>query len=325
MRGKGEEQAIGWAWRPIAELSPADAALGDAAVEGLAAAWGEVATALSADQRAEVRGRLTREWGIETGVIEGLYVVDEGATERLIAHGLDAALIAHNDNGKPPELVIDTIADHVATVDWLFDVVAQRRAPSVGFVRELHAFMCRTQSECAGVDAFGNRVAVPLHHGIYKRRPNNPTRPDGLVHEYCPPEHVAAELDRLIALNADYMAANVPAEVRAAWLHHRFVQIHPFEEGNGRVGRAVASLALIEQGRWPLTVPRGERVAYIAALRAADGGELAPLVSLLGALQRRSLLAAFAAAGVPSPDIEAHYRPEMGSTPNGDAAALGYR
>ncbi|MDE0195796.1 MAG: Fic family protein [bacterium] len=315
MSGGGEEQDIGWAWRPIAELSPADAALGDAAVQGLAAAWGEAAAALSADQRAEARGRLGREWGIETGVIEGLYVVGEGAAEMMIAHGLDAALIAHDDNGKPPELVIDTIADHVAAVDWLFDVVAQRRALSVGFVRELHAFMCRTQSECAGVDAFGNRVAVPLHHGVYKRRPNNPTRPDGLVHEYCPPEHVATEMDRLIALNADYKAANVPAEVRAAWLHHRFVQIHPFEDGNGRVGRAVASLALIEQGRWPLTVPRGERVAYITAFRDADDGDLAPLVSLVGALQRRSLLAAFAAAGVAAPDVEAHYGPEMGLDP----------
>ena len=155
MRGKGGEQHIGWAWRPIAELSPADAALGDAAVESLAAAWGEVATALRADQRAEVRGRLAREWGIETGVIEGLCTVHEGAAEMMIAHGLDAALIAHDDNGKPPELVIDTIADHVATVDWLFDVAAQPRVPSVGFVRELHAFMCRTQSECAGVDAAG--------------------------------------------------------------------------------------------------------------------------------------------------------------------------
>ena len=31
-------------------------------------------------------------------------------------------------------------------------------------------------------------------------------------------------------------------EIEATWLHHRFTQIHPFQDGNGRVARALASL-----------------------------------------------------------------------------------
>ena len=48
----------------------------------------------------------------------------------------------------------------------------------------------------------------------------NPHRPDGSVHEYCPPEqpeHVAAEMDRLINMHHAHTEA-VP-EVEAAWLH----------------------------------------------------------------------------------------------------------
>jgi len=36
-------------------------------------------------------------------------------------------------------------------------------------------------------------------------------------------------------------------EVRAAWLqHHRFTWIHPFQDGNGRVARALASLVFLK-------------------------------------------------------------------------------
>ena len=52
----------------------------------------------------------------------------------------------------------------------------------------------------------------------------------------------------------------------------------PFEDGNGRVGRAISSLVLIEDGWLPLTVTRTDRLSYIDALRAADGGDLGSLV-----------------------------------------------
>lgn len=33
--------------------------------------------------------------------------------------------------------------------------------------------------------------------------------------------------------------------IRSAWLHHSFIQIHPFEDGNGRVARAITLLVTI--------------------------------------------------------------------------------
>src|ERR1700730_1267411 len=41
--------------------------------------------------------KLQRQWAIETGVLEGLYTISEGATTALIEKGLDAALISHED------------------------------------------------------------------------------------------------------------------------------------------------------------------------------------------------------------------------------------
>lgn len=113
-----------------------------------------------------------------------------------------------------------------------------------------------------------------------------------MTYEYCPPEHVASEMDQLIDMHRRHIADNIPSDVAAAWLHHRFTQIHPFQDGNGRVARAIASHALIKDGLFPLVITRDDRVAYLDALETADGGDLAPLVELFGKIQKRQFVRA---------------------------------
>lgn len=88
----------------------------------------------------------------------------------------------------------------------------------------------------------------------------------------------------------------VPPEVEAAWLHHRFVQIHPFQDGNGRVARALATLVMIRAGWFPLVVTDAGRPDYIDAMELADAGDLRPLVRLFSNIQRRSFEGAMTAA-----------------------------
>ena len=96
-------------------------------------------------------------------------------------------------------------------------------------------------------------------------------------------------MERLVGLHASHEGLGVPPEIEAAWLHHRFTQIHPFQDGNGRVARALASLVFLRAGWFPLViVGSGEdRNAYIRALEAADAGDLAPVVELFASVQRR--------------------------------------
>ena len=119
--------------------------------------------------------------------------------------------------------------------------------------------------------------------GDYKKLPNNPLRPDGTIHEYCPPEHVAAEMERLIEMHHSHAA---PPEVEAAWLHHRFTQIHPFQDGKGRIARALATLVFVRAGWFPLVVRNDGREGYLSALEAADAGDLTGLVKYFANLQK---------------------------------------
>jgi Fic family protein len=119
-------------------------------------------------------------------------------------------------------------------------------------------------------------------HGQWKQQPNYPTR-NGNVYFYCPPEHTASEMDQLVAMHLSHQ--DVPPEVEAAWLHHRFTQIHPFQDGNGRVARALASLVLIRAELFPLVVPREEKGIYLESLERADAGDLRSLVLLIARRQ----------------------------------------
>ena len=93
-------------------------------------------------------------------------------------------------------------------------------------------------------------MEIKLDKGIYKRYNNNPTRDDGTVHEYCPWEHVASEMDRLIELHRQHEQRAILALVEAKRrLHHAFTQIHPFQDGNGQSGSGVGELGL-DQGRF---------------------------------------------------------------------------
>jgi fido (protein-threonine AMPylation protein) len=174
----------------------------------------------------------------------------------------------------------------------MFDFVGGTRELSTGYIKELHAALLRNQATYTVVDQFGRAFEKPLEKGLYKDAPNSPTRPDGAVHEYCPPEQVASEMDRLVALHKEHEARGILPEVEAAWLHHRFTQIHPFSDGNGRVVRAVATLVFMKSGWFPLIVNRDQWMQYIEALEKADGGDLRLLVAMFVEAQRDALIQA---------------------------------
>ncbi|MCC7495857.1 MAG: Fic family protein [Fimbriimonadaceae bacterium] len=280
-------------WQPIEDYSTPWQALQSEELRGLAAVWQTQRNGLE-DRRAleEFTARLCRAWAIETGLLERLYSMDRGITTLLIEQGLDASLIPHGATDQSPAQVMAVIRDQHQAVEWLFDLVAQQRPLSNSFLGELHQLMTQHQPTTDARLADGTIVQVPLERGRYKRHPNNPQREDGEVHWYCPPEHVDAEMDRLLGLHREHRAAGVAPEVEAAWLHHRFTQIHPFQDGNGRIARAIATMEFLRAGWFPLVVRDPDRELYIGACEAADAGDLAPLVQFFAHAQREAFLRA---------------------------------
>jgi Fic family protein len=69
---------------------------------------------------------------------------------------------------------------------------------------------------------------------------------------------------------------------RAAVAHHDFEALHPFQDGNGRVGRLLLTLMLMQDGYPPALILREWRPRYIQSLQQAHHGDYDPLVNLVG-------------------------------------------
>lgn len=237
--------------------------------------------------------RLSREWAIETGIIENLYHIDRGITQTLIERGFQAELLTHGSTNKPASYVINLLRDQQDALEGVFDFIKQKRALSTSYIKELHASLVRSQDYTEAQDTFGRMIEIPLIKGDWKLQPNYPTR-NGVIFAYCPPEQVASEMDRLVAMHQAHIQEDIAPEVEAAWLHHRFSQIHPFQDGNGRTCRALASMVLVQGGLFPLVVTRDEKERYLNALESADQGNPKPLIDLFAMLQRVQFLKATA-------------------------------
>ena len=222
-----------------------------------------------------------RHFAIATGEIEGLYTLRRGFTEQLITEGLEGARQSHTFEEIPTATLQGLLRDQQETLEIVFELVKSQDALTEIEIRGLHTLVTAHQQTATGIDPFGSRTQIPLLKGQYKIRPNNPTRPDGVVHPYCSPEDTPMEMQRLLELHRERMAAGVEAIEEAAWLHHRFVHIHPFQDGNGRVARLLMAYVCIKSGGFPPLIDRSNRDLYIQTLEQADLGDLTPFAELL--------------------------------------------
>ena len=110
-----------------------------------------------------------------------------------------------------------------------------------------------------------------------------------------PPDEVHALLDDLVAACA---SEALPAVVQCAIVHAQFETIHPFNDGNGRVGRALLHVVLRRRGLVRSFVPpvsvvlSNRRERYVDALTRFRAGEVEQLIELFAISLGRSVVLA---------------------------------
>ena len=276
-------------WRPIEPPDPATAERlrGDlAAVDALHRSWKEFAASLDEADRHTLRRRTLRKHAIETGIIEHLYDIDPGVTEMLVAEGLTREAVARAGGELSPG-VLPMLEAQMEGLEMVTEYVRDGFPLTTSFIKEIHALITRAQLDYEATDSLRRPIRAKLNHGSFKTLPNNVKLPDGSLLEFAPPEQVDGEIERLVEWYN--RTSDVHPVISAAWLHHRFVQIHPFQDGNGRVARALTLLSFGRAKYPPLVVDRDSRDRYLQALDQANDGDLTPLGRLFAKLTMRSI------------------------------------
>ena len=89
---------------------------------------------------------------------------------------------------------------------------------------------------------------------------------NGVVHEGAPQSRVIFLLNDLIKWYKNNRH-KYPALILAAVIHNQFENIHPFKDGNGRVGRLLLNNILIKNGLLPVNIELKHRIEYYHTLQ----------------------------------------------------------
>ena len=215
--------------------------------------------------------RLRIDWTYNSNAIEG-NTLTYGETAFFLREGLTS-------EGKPLKDYVEA-KNHAEAIDYLQEVVHSKRTLTEGFIKELHGLLLRNIDHTVAMGAGGKLIHKPLSAGKYKVRPNHVLTLSGTIHKYAEPIKVLDEMQNLLEWLKEGRKLH-PVE-RAALFHYRFVCIHPFDDGNGRMARLLMNLLLMQEGYPPCVVRRIRRREYLQSLEHADStGETDEFVRLL--------------------------------------------
>ena len=211
-----------------------------------------------------VAQKLRIEANYHSNAIEGNQLT-LGETRSLILHGLTA-------HGKPLRDHLD-IQGHDAAARAIEDAVANTQNLNQAFIRNVHHVLLREPYKVDAVTPDRRRVRRAIAIGRYKTLPNNVETSTGEIYYFAPPEHVPQEMTDLIDWTREQESAGTHPIIIAAAFHYRFVRIHPFDDGNGRMARLLMNMIVMKHGYTVAVVRREMRDQYIDELERLDRTE----------------------------------------------------
>lgn len=218
---------------------------------------------LSRAQAELLRNKFTTEYNYNSNHIEG-NTLTYGQTELLLLFGKVSG------EGDLKDFV-DMKASQ-ETVEMVKEAVQDKSVPlTQNFIRQLHKVLLREDYTVYRDLPLGGTTSYTVHEGQYKTRPNSVITRYGDRFEYASPEETPSLMGDLVDwYNASEQEGSLSPVELAALFHYRYIRIHPFEDGNGRIARLMANYILARHG-WPMIVIRNrKKLEYLEALHRSD-------------------------------------------------------
>ena len=151
------------------------------------------------------------------------------------------------EEGVPVDDIIET-ANHFRAIDYIIDCAEEPLTEAI--IKELHKIL-----------KIGTRDSHLswFNVGAYKARAN-------VVggQETTPPSEVTGEIKKLIAAYTQIAEMSIEDIIQ---FHHDFEKIHPFQDGNGRVGRLIAFKECLRFNIVPFIIEDSKKMFYYRGLK----------------------------------------------------------
>lgn len=171
---------------------------------------------------------------------------------------IDTELLQVQSNIEDHRKTRNQIRKHLFAFFLLFEAAKKNEDLTEGIIKHAHRLLIHNlcHADCTRVRA-GEYREISVHTGNYTY----------LAHEQVP----EAMKEFISFYNQQAAVINHDPYYLAAWVLHTFLNIHPFEDGNGRIARLLWCFSLIRDGiPFPLTPFPGKRKAYSQYIKCIE-------------------------------------------------------
>ena len=218
---------------------------------------------LSEKDRDRLSRRFTVDFNYNSNRIEG-NTLTYGQTEILLLFG---KVIGEADVRDVQEMTASNVGLKMMTEE----ARVKEMPLTQNFIRTLNKTLLREDYTVYRELPGGVQTSYTVHAGTYKTRPNSVITRYGDRFDYASPEETASLMTDLVDwYNAAEKDGKLSPVELAALFHYRYIRIHPFEDGNGRIARLMVNFILCRHD-YPMIVVRSRKKSeYLEALHQAD-------------------------------------------------------
>ena len=218
---------------------------------------------LSERDRNRLSRRFTVDFNYNSNHIEG-NTLTYGQTELLLLFG---KVIGEAEVRDVHEMTASNVG-----LKMMSEEAALKEMPlSQHFIRMLHKTLLREDYTVYRNLPGGQQTSYVIHAGQYKTRPNSVITRYGDRFDYASPEETPSLMTDLVDwYNEEEKLGKLSPVELAALFHYRYIRIHPFEDGNGRIARLMVNF-ILSRHDYPMIVVRSrKKQEYLEALHQAD-------------------------------------------------------
>jgi Fic family protein len=230
---------------------------------------------LKLDDEGRLWKKFRLEWNYNSNHMEG-NTLSYGHTELL--------LIFDKVVGDYTGREIEEMKAHDVAIKMVVELATNKeRDLSENFIRQLNEIILVRPYWKEAITNDGQQTRREITPGEYKKFPNSVRLENGEIFQYASPQETPALMNDLMDFYKTSSDEGVAHPLwLAAMLHYKFVRIHPFDDGNGRVARLLMNHVLIKNNLPPVIIKDADKKKYITALNKADAGDLEAFVNYIG-------------------------------------------